>query len=452
MRVRAAPMAWLLIKDLQILRRSPLLVALLVIYPVIIAVLIGLALSKGPDKPRVAFVNEVPSSANVIQLGGESIDTSKYGRLLFNSIDPVRVNNEAEAIAKVKSGDVLGALILPPNLTQKLASGLTSAHVKVYYNAEDPVKARFVQDTITSQVEKANAAVRKKLTKIAVGYLHLIIQGGQFSFFGRNFDVLGLAKAEAILGAVLKQLPKGSTATPEVAAVQRFAKIAHDNLDLSGSVLKTVGEPIVVDQHIVNGGKTPLDSFAVAVAVTISLMFVTLLLAAGTLALEREENAFARLVRGLVSRTALLAEKGLLAAGASLLVTLTMLAGLALFVDLAWSRFGLWVLALAAGALGFAAMGLAIGALTREVRAASLLAVMLSLPIAFLALVPSGSVSQGLYDVVRIISAVFPFKPTLQALNAALNDAGGMGAALAHLAALVAGYGVLARVGLRRFA
>jgi ABC-2 type transport system permease protein len=445
-------MRWLLIKDLQILKRSPLLVALLVIYPVVISVLIGLALSKGPDKPRVAFVNQVPKAANVIQLGGESIDTSKYGQQLFNAIDPVRVDSEAEAIAKVKSGDVLGALILPPNLTQKLASGLEPAHVKVYYNAEDPVKARFVQDTITSQVQKANAAVRKKLTKIAIGYLHLIVQGGQFSFFGRHFDVLGLAKAEAVLSAVLKDIPKNDPVNPQIAAVQRFAKIARDNLDLSDNVLKTVGEPIVVDQHVLKGGKTPLDSFAVAVAVTVSLMFVTLLLAAGTLALEREENAFARLVRGLVSRTGLLAEKGLLAAGAAFVVTLLMLAGLAIFIDLAWDRFPLWIVALLGGALGFAAMGLAIGAITREVRAASLLAFMLSLPIAFLALVPSGSVSQTLYDVTSAISAVFPFKPTLDALNAALNDAGGMVKALVHLAVLVAGYGVLARISLRRFA
>ena len=53
---------------------------------------------------------------------------------------------------------------------------------------------------------------------------------------------------------------------------------------------------------------------------SVSLMFITLLLAAGALALEREENAFPRLVRGLVSRTGLLVEKagaggGLLAGG-----------------------------------------------------------------------------------------------------------------------------------------
>ena len=37
-------MRWLFLKDLQILRRSPFLVVLLVAYPVIIAVLIGLVL------------------------------------------------------------------------------------------------------------------------------------------------------------------------------------------------------------------------------------------------------------------------------------------------------------------------------------------------------------------------------------------------------------------------
>ncbi|MFL5893757.1 MAG: hypothetical protein ACJ76Z_01425, partial [Thermoleophilaceae bacterium] len=164
------------------------------------------------------------------------------------------------------------------------------------------------------------------------------------------------------------------------------------------------------------------------------------------------ENAFARLVRGLVSRSALLAEKGILAAGAAFLVALLMLIGLALFIDLSWDRFPLWVAALAAGAVGFAAMGLAIGALAREVRAASLLAFMLSLPIAFLALVPSGAVSSGLYDVIRGVSALFPFKASLDAINAALNDAGGLGTALIHLAVLTVAFGAIGRVSLRRFA
>ena len=443
-------MRWLLIKDLQILRRSPLLVSLLVIYPVVIAVLIGLALSRGPDKPRVAFVNEVPPSAEVIEIGGERVRASRYAQILFNAIDPVRARSREEAIAKVRSGDVLGALIIPADITTKLQTGLEPATVEVFYNAEDPVKARFIRDTIKSQVQDANAALTRKFTEVAVGYLDLIVSGGEFSFFGRDFDVLGLERAEQILRGIQAESPPERRAALE--PVIRFASLARENLDLSDEVLTTVGTPIRVEQTVLRGGRTPLDAFAVAIAVTVSLMFVTLLLAAGTLALEREENAFARIVRGLVSRTGLLVEKGLLAAGCAFLVSVLMLCGLALFVDLAWDRFGLWLAALAAGAAGFAALGLAIGAVTREVRAASLLAFMLSLPIAFLALVPSGSVSAGLYDVIRIVSGAFPFRPALTATNAALNDADGLGTALAHLGALVVVYGTLSRLALRRFA
>jgi ABC-2 type transport system permease protein len=94
----------------------------------------------------------------------------------------------------------------------------------------------------------------------------------------------------------------------------------------------------------------------------------------------------------------------------------------------------------------------AIGALAREVRAASLLAFLLSLPIAFLALVPSGAVSGVLYDVVRAVSALFPFRPTLTVLDRTLNDtSGSVIGPLAHLIALVVAWGALARVALRRF-
>ena len=75
-------MRWLLVKDLQILRRSPLLVALLVIYPVVIAVLFGFALSGGPEKPRVAFANLVPPGESDFRVGGQTLDAADYAGLL----------------------------------------------------------------------------------------------------------------------------------------------------------------------------------------------------------------------------------------------------------------------------------------------------------------------------------------------------------------------------------
>ena len=63
-------------------------------------------------------------------------------------------------------------------------------------------------------------------------------------------------------------------------------------------------------------------------------------------------------------------------------------------------------MALAVGSLAFGSLGVAIGALARDVRAASLLAFLLSLPLAFLALVPSGAVARGVYDTMAAISFV----------------------------------------------
>src|SRR4051812_35971761 len=133
-------MRWLLLKDLQILRRSPLLVALLVVYPVVLAVLIGLALSGGPGKPKVAFVNLVPPDKNGFTIGGQRLDASRYSADLFKSIEPIRVRTRAEALAKVRSGEALGALVLPPDATDRLQSTLNLSggrppEVEVLYNA-----------------------------------------------------------------------------------------------------------------------------------------------------------------------------------------------------------------------------------------------------------------------------------------------------------------------------
>ena len=445
-------MRWLLVKDLRILRRSPLLVSLLVIYPIVIAVLIGFALSRGPDKPEVAFYNGLEGRPTQVELGGEQIDLAREGQRLFDAIDPVRVDSRAEAIQKVEDGEVLGALVIPDDLASNIQSALEPGTVEVYYNAEDPAKRQYVENTIKSQVQDANSALTKRVAKEALQLLDLISEGGDYSFLGQDFDVLGLQRSEEILKSARADLPENSPERAELDRVIAFASLARENLAFSDDVLNVVGEPIQVKATALDGGTTSLNSFAIALAVAVSLMFITLLLAAGTLALEREENAFARLVRGLVSRTALLVEKAGLATVCSVAVSLLMLAGLSLFVDLDWGRFPLWLAALVLAALAFAALGLAIGALTREVRAASLLAFMLCLPLAFLALVPSGAVAPALYDVIRAVSAAFPFKPALDALDAALNDAGDLGGPLLHLAALALVFGALARVGLRRFA
>lgn len=441
---------WLLAKDLRILRRSPVMTGLLILYPVVIALLIGLALSRGPGLPRVAFLNEIPPGEAVLTLGHTQIDTTKYEQQLFEAIDPVPVRTRAQAIADVSNGSVLAAVIVPADLPRRLATGDESAFIDAIYN-NNALNESLVQDALNSKLAQANAELAVQLQKVADSYIDLLLSGGRLSFLGTTFDVLGLQGAERVLDHALTQIPRSSSLYGELAPVAAFAKIAVDNLGSSKLVIGAVAAPIVVHATTIDGHRTPLDYYAVAVAVAATLLFVCVLLASGVVALEREENTFERLRRGLVPVSALLAEKALLAALLGTLLAFAMLAGIAIFVALDWGRAVLWLIAIAGGALAFATLGVALGAVVRDVRAASLLALLVSLPLMFLALVPPGTVAGGLYDVIRAISFVFPFKPGLEAIDAAVNSSTpAIGIALAHLAVLVVGFGVVARVGLRR--
>jgi ABC-2 type transport system permease protein len=441
-------MRWLLRKDLLILGRSRLLVALLIVYPVAIALLIGLAISRSPSRPRVAIVDETPAGETV-RVGSEHISVSRYAEQLFSQVQPVSVPSRAQAVAKVRSAEVLAAVVIPPNIAARVASGTNQAELEVIYNG-DALEQSLVQSQIGSALAQANLGFSKQIQQAAAKAIDLLLKGGDLGVLGAPGGLIGLNQIPPLLHGIIARQPPGA----ERAALERvagFADFAAQNLSVSKNVLSTVGQPIRVRSALLHGRRTPLNTFAVVVAVSVSLMFVCVLLAAGGVALEREEHALSRLVRGLVSREALLAEKGLLAAGCSLTLAFAMLAGVGAFVSLDWSRVGLWLLALAFGALAFAALGVAIGVLAREVRAASLLAFLLSLPLAFLALVPAGSVASGFYDAIGAVSFVFPFKASLQALDAAVNHASpAIGASIAHLAVLAILFGVLARAGLRR--
>ena len=449
-------MRWLLLKDLQILRRSPLLVGLLIVYPIVISLLVGLAIDRPPQKPKVAFANLVPQGESEFSIGGKRLDVADYAPQLFEAIEPVRVRSREEAIEKVRDGDVLGAIVLPENAAERLRATLSLAGgdppaIEVYYNASDPLKRQLVESTIQSRLAEANDALSDAVLKEAAGYIDVIVTGGEVALpLVGTVDILGLRRSQAIIEAAVRSLPEDAPERVALTQVARFARLAADNLDVSKPILATIGSPVDVKQTNVSGATTSLSSFFVAVAVTVSLMFVALLLAAGLLALEREQHAFGRLVRGLVSRTALLSEKVLLAALCALAVCVLMLSGLAALTGLDWAHAPAWLAALAAGALGFAAMGTAIGALAREVQAASLLAFALSLPVAFLALVPSGAVDESLFRVIDGVSALFPFKPALRALDGAIGGSSIAGPLL-HLLALTLGFSALARVSLRRF-
>ncbi len=453
-------MRWLLLKDLQILRRSPLVLGLLIAYPIAIGLLIGFALSGDDGKPRVAFVNEVPEGeAFDLGAGQQEFGAEQAREELCERVECIDASSREEAEEMVRDGDVLGALILPEDLLDRLRS-LTSLNperptVDVLVNEDDPVKAQLVDDRIQALVTEANLILSQRISAQAAEYIDLLIEGGQFQFpfLDNRLNILGLARAGRILEGVRGTLPEGAPARSALDQVIQFARLAEENLDFAVPLLGAVAEPIAVEKTDVSGTSTELDSFAIAAAATFTLMFVTVLLVAGSLALEREENAFTRITRGSVGTGGLLGEKIVLGVLASLAVTLLMLAVMTPFGAVGWSRGHLLLLAILAGGAGFAAFGAAIGATGRDVRASSLLAFMLSLPIALLSLIPSGTVGATLFDVIEFLRALFPFDPALQSISSGLDAGGGsIWPHLGHLAALLVAYAALARLALRRFA
>jgi ABC-type transport system involved in cytochrome c biogenesis permease component len=449
-------------KDLLILARSRVMVGVLIVYPVAVALLIGLAISRAPAKPKVAIVNLSPPSATV-ELGGTRLNVGHYYSGLFSQVQPVPTATRAQAVRAVKNGKVLAAVVIPANIASRLSSVTSQGQVEVIYNGE-ALEQSFVHSTIESALAQANLELSNQIRRVAARVIGALVRGGNLGGPGAPQNLPGLSSIPGILHHITARQPPG-TERAQLERLAEFSEFAAQNLGISQDVLSTVSQPIQVRSTLLHGRRTPLDTYAVVVAVSISLMFVCVLLAAGGIALEREEHTLSRLLRGphasgapslrrggaLITREGLIAQKLLLAAGCALVVAFAMLAGIGAFVGLEWGRVAQWLVALAFGALAFGALGVAIGALAREVRAASLLAFLLSLPLAFLALVPAGAVAGGVYDVIRAVSLVFPYKAALQALDAAVNRSSpGLAVSLAHLLALTVLFAVLARVGLGR--
>jgi ABC-2 type transport system permease protein len=447
-------MRWLLLKDLQILKRSPLQLTLLILYPVVIALLVGFAMTRDSEQTTVALYNAMPAGES-LGFGGEEVNGDEIRDQLCDRVDCVEADSTAEAKQMVESGEATAAVIVPEDLGEKIRSlaSLTpqAPEIQIIVNGSDAVENRVTDDRIESMLGEANLLLAKRLSEGAKQYLDLILTGGQFDLLGQQIEVLGLQKSEQILKKIEPKLPPG-TDKEQLQRAVRFAHLATDNLGLAGPLLTAITQPIKADKIEVGDEAPSLDTFAIGVTVAFALMFVTVLLVAGSLALEKEENAFTRLTAGLVSRIQILVAKVGLGTVVGFGVSLILLIGLGLFVGIEWGRAPYWLLALVFGAAAFSAAGAALGAAAREVRAATLAAVMICLPVALLSLVPDDAVGPAIETAINLVSALFPFRPALDAITGGLELSGpDVWLPLLHLAVLTAAYGALARLALRRF-
>ncbi len=433
----------LLRKDVLVLRRSPLLLGILIAYPIALAVLVGLVASYGSSKPRVAFVDEDNLPATVV-LGGHRFDVRRTIDEVSKNVTLVRLSPE-EAARQLDDGRVVGVVTVPPGFISTLRGMVHSPQLQLELST-GTISSR-VEQQVQALVYSLNRQLQRAYIASNLRYVQLILRGGDGSFLGAPITVLGIQKAQRIL--------RGMPQTPRTAALLDFLHDARLALANTNDALSSTAHPIELVRAPARGRTWALSAEVQAYSLGLTITFLALLLAAGSLAAERDENVVGRLARGLVGLGQLVWSKVALAAAVALALGLAISLAFGLVIQVGgvtggepWRRLPLLVvgLVLAGGSVG--ALGAFLGAIAREARSASLIAVRVVMPIVFLGLIPAEIVPPAGW-----ISDLLPFSHAVDFFRSALYDLSPWReVALQGLWLLVLGavFGGLARVGARR--
>jgi ABC-2 type transport system permease protein len=435
--------ALILAKDLRVLKRSPLLLGVLLAYPLVIALLVGLVAGYSNSKPRVALV-DLDHLPPALVVGGQTFHVDATIDAVSRNVELVRLP-QAEAERELRNGKVVAVLTVPHGFVSDLLGMVRSPTLR-YEVAPGGLRPRLTQQ-VQALVYSLNRQLQRAYIAANIQYIHLLQHGGDGSFLGRRFHILGLEGAQRLLA----ELPRGR----RLDAMRTFVHDARLALAQTDGALKATANPIGLTE-VGNHGRTWLLGAQVqAYALALTLTFLALVLAAGALAAERDEQVLARLTRGLATLWQVVLAKAALALVVSVVLGIVLALAFGAIIEIGgvrggepWARLPLLAVGLALAGAALGALGALLGALARDGRTASLVAVLVVLPIVFVGLVPA-QISRA----AAWVSNAFPFVHAGRLFTAALFDASPwrrIAVEAAWLVGLGAAYAVLARLAARR--
>jgi ABC-2 type transport system permease protein len=441
----------LLGKDLRVLRRSPALLAALVLYPLLFAVLVGLVVRFASDRPTVAFV-DLDGLPQELTLAGESFDVQNVIEQVNDKAELMPMSEE-EAERQLETGEVVAAIVVPRGFAARLR-GMVESPELVLRTGRGGLAARFELQT-EALVYRLNRLLQEAYIAANLEYVQLLVEGGEASFLGEEFDVVGLDEADELLES-LRARTSDPEALAEIDELANFVDEAKLALEQTDETLSATANPIELAIDREAGRTWLLGAQLQAYALALTLAFICVLLAAGAVAAERDENVVGRLVRGLVRLWELVTVKVLLGAVIAVAIGLALALVFGVAAEVAgvegggpWSRLPLLAFGLALAGAAFGAFGVLLGVLARESRTAVLVAFLVTLPLVLVGVVPEGSVAAAGW-----LSAVFPFRHAVDFFEAALFDLDPwrtVGVETLWLLGLGAAFAAGARAGVRRF-
>jgi ABC-2 type transport system permease protein len=429
-------------KDLRILVRSRLLLAALLAYPIVIALLVGLVAGYASAKPRIAFVDE-DNLPPVVAVGGRRFHLQTVIDDVAKQVTLVRLSPR-EAERELANGKVVATITVPPGFLGDLETTVRTPSL-ILRTVHGGLAPR-VTEQVQSLVYQLNRKLQEGYIAANLAFVNLILHGGKGSFLGRHFAILGLDRTQAELA----KLPQSA----RVATIEHFVRVSRVGLAQTGAALRATANPIQLEQAPTHGRTWLLSAQVQSYGIALTVTFLALLLSAGAAAAEHDEGTIGRLRRGLVTLGQLVSAKVALAA----VVGLALGAAIALVFGVVieaggvrggepWARLPLLLAAVALAGAVTGAAGTLLGALAREARTASLLAVLVVLPVVFLGLVPRGAFAAAYWA-----SLFLPFAHAVRLFGAALYDTspwGRVGIETAWLLGLGTVFWLLARLRMR---
>ena len=419
---------------------------LVVVYPILVALLVAVALQNDDRRPSVAVVN-LDGSGRSVEVGGRRLSVDDYVDRLAEDVD-VSLLDAQEAEDALDAGRVGAVVTIPDRFIADLQSGVRQPVLRLATSRRSPIEADAIQGSLEAALYRLNQSLAVGYVDSVLRLVDLVVNGGRIGIFGRTGDALGLRRSRALVLTMQQRLR--AAGEPRIAAqlgpLLNFIDETQNNLDLARPAANAIRAPIELEVADAEEGREPLSAFGFAAALLVSLGLAGILLGAAAMSTEREEATLARLGRGLVSPWALVAEKTAFTASVCAVVGLILLAVVAGLTDLAVGRWGLWVAAVALAGLAFGAFGVVAGALAREARTALLAVLLIGLPLIGLSVLPGAPA--------KVIGEIVPFGPAFDAFQTLLVEPTIPGAdlarTLAQLALIALALGTAAALVVRR--
>ncbi|MGH2995642.1 MAG: ABC transporter permease, partial [Gaiellaceae bacterium] len=328
---------------------------------------------------------------------------------------------EDEAERALETGEVVAEIVVPRGFAAKLR-GMVESPTLVLRTGRGGLAGRAELST-QALVYRLNLLLQGAYISANLAYVELLVEGGESEFLGNEFDVVGLERAAEILDE-LEARTSDPEALDRVQELATFVDEALLALGQSDETLRATANPIELETDHEAGRTWLLSAQLQSYALALTLAFVCVLLAAGAVAAERDENVVQRLARGLVRLAHLVVAKVALSAVVAVAIglALALIFGVAAeVVGVAggepWERLPLLAVGLALAGVAFGAFGVLLGVLARESRTAVLVAFLVALPVVLIGIVPEGSVEAAGW-----VSTILPFAHAQRFFESALFE------------------------------